>query len=201
MVLLRRQGQLSDVSACRVIAASAAALGCWAAGTASGKPLEDRLPIPGMCDASAAAPLGTSLFVAASDEDNILRVYHRNQAGPPTQTFNLNDFLKPQKNDRKSTSREQRRSVTSCIGFRRTAGTTEVRSVEPGAVFCHAIQAGRPAREHGVRRPTISNASGRPARSSSARKIRLRSRRGARAQIAGGLSISRAWQLLPMAPF
>jgi hypothetical protein len=66
----------------RVIAASAAALGCWAAGTASGKPLEDPLTYTGMCDASAAAPLGTSLFVAASDEDNILRVYHRNQAGP-----------------------------------------------------------------------------------------------------------------------
>ena len=35
----------------------------------------------GMCDASAAVPVGPSLFVVANDEDNILRVYKRDESG------------------------------------------------------------------------------------------------------------------------
>ena len=31
----------------------------------------------GMCDASAAVSLNADLFAVANDEDNILRVYHR----------------------------------------------------------------------------------------------------------------------------
>lgn len=43
----------------------------------------------GMCDASAAVPVGPSLFVVANDEDNFLRVYHSDISGPPVQTFDL----------------------------------------------------------------------------------------------------------------
>jgi hypothetical protein len=35
----------------------------------------------GMCDASAAVPVGPSLFVVANDEDNFLRVYKRDESG------------------------------------------------------------------------------------------------------------------------
>jgi hypothetical protein len=47
----------------------------------------------GTCDASAAVPVGPSLFVVANDEDNILRVYHSDISGPPVQTFDLASCL------------------------------------------------------------------------------------------------------------
>lgn len=47
----------------------------------------------GMCDASAAAALGSDLFVAASDENNTLRVYQRERPGPPVKSLNLDTFL------------------------------------------------------------------------------------------------------------
>jgi hypothetical protein len=46
-----------------------------------------------MCDASAAEALDANTFVVASDEDNVLRVYVRNQPWP-IQNIDLNDFLK-----------------------------------------------------------------------------------------------------------
>jgi hypothetical protein len=48
----------------------------------------------GMCDASAAVSLSAEMFVVASDEDNVLRVYRR---GKPdvVQTVPLDSFLKP----------------------------------------------------------------------------------------------------------
>ena len=49
----------------------------------------------GMCDASAAVALGPKLFVVASDEDNVLRVYRRDQPGKPVHTFDLAPFLQP----------------------------------------------------------------------------------------------------------
>jgi hypothetical protein len=49
----------------------------------------------GACDASAAVPVGPSLFVVANDEDNVLRVYHSDISGPPVQTFDLTPCLAP----------------------------------------------------------------------------------------------------------
>jgi hypothetical protein len=49
----------------------------------------------GMCDASAAVAVGRTLFVVASDEDNVLRVYRANKPGKPVHTFDLTSFLKP----------------------------------------------------------------------------------------------------------
>src|SRR5262245_32245849 len=48
----------------------------------------------GMCDASAAVSLNTDLFVVANDEDNILRVYHRQPGGMPSAAFDLTSFLR-----------------------------------------------------------------------------------------------------------
>jgi hypothetical protein len=51
----------------------------------------------GACDASAAVRLGgTAWFVAACDEDYILRVYDRSAPGPPAASVELVDFLKPE---------------------------------------------------------------------------------------------------------
>jgi hypothetical protein len=49
----------------------------------------------GFANASAAEPLGESMFVVADDEDNTLAVYDRVKGGSPLKTFELNDFLKP----------------------------------------------------------------------------------------------------------
>jgi hypothetical protein len=49
----------------------------------------------GMCDASAAVAIGSTMFVVANDEDNVLRVYRRNKAGKPVFTFDIGSFLKP----------------------------------------------------------------------------------------------------------
>ena len=49
---------------------------------------------PEMCDPSAAVAISDTLFVVASDEDNVLRVYARESSGAP-QRFDLNSFLKP----------------------------------------------------------------------------------------------------------
>jgi hypothetical protein len=44
------------------------------------------------CDGSAAVPIGTTAFIAASDEDNILRVY-KYGTSKPIKEFNLDGFL------------------------------------------------------------------------------------------------------------
>jgi hypothetical protein len=49
---------------------------------------------PEMCDPSAAVAIGDTLFIVASDEDNVLRVYRRGTSGSP-QRFDLNSFLRP----------------------------------------------------------------------------------------------------------
>src|SRR5882672_6181940 len=46
----------------------------------------------GMCDASAAVALDVNSFVVASDEDNVLRIYRRDQP-TPVQTVDLTAFL------------------------------------------------------------------------------------------------------------
>jgi Protein of unknown function (DUF3616) len=60
----------------------------WAEG-APQSPLEFR----GMSDASAGVALGGGLFVAADDEQNILRVYERSRPGEPVAAFDLGPYL------------------------------------------------------------------------------------------------------------
>lgn len=48
----------------------------------------------GMCDASAAVSLNADLFAVANDEDNILRVYHRQPGGLPAFSFDMTLFLR-----------------------------------------------------------------------------------------------------------
>jgi hypothetical protein len=47
----------------------------------------------GMCDASAAVSLNADLFAVANDEDNILRVYHRQPGSLPAFSFDMTLFL------------------------------------------------------------------------------------------------------------
>lgn len=47
-----------------------------------------------MCDASAAISLTADLFAVANDEDNILRVYHRQPGGLPAFSFDMTWFLR-----------------------------------------------------------------------------------------------------------
>jgi hypothetical protein len=47
----------------------------------------------GMSDASAAVALGEDVFVAADDENNILRIYKTNQTSGPVSTFDLTSFI------------------------------------------------------------------------------------------------------------
>lgn len=48
----------------------------------------------GMCDASAAVSLTPDLFAVANDEDNTLRVYHRQSGGLPAYSFDMTSFLR-----------------------------------------------------------------------------------------------------------
>jgi hypothetical protein len=47
----------------------------------------------GMCGASAAAAVGTNLFVVADDETSRLRIYRRDQGGPALDTVDLSGVL------------------------------------------------------------------------------------------------------------
>jgi hypothetical protein len=72
-----------------ILAAIAALSGySWAEGAPQG-PLEFR----GMSDASAGVALGGGLFVAADDEQNILRVYQRSRPGDEVAEFDLAPYL------------------------------------------------------------------------------------------------------------
>jgi Protein of unknown function (DUF3616) len=53
----------------------------------------------GMCDASAAIALSPSMFIAANDEDNILRIYAAHQSGLPIQAIDISDHLIPESKD------------------------------------------------------------------------------------------------------
>jgi hypothetical protein len=43
----------------------------------------------GISDASGAVPVGTNYFAVADDEDNCLRIYRRDEGGPPLRILNL----------------------------------------------------------------------------------------------------------------
>lgn len=62
----------------------------------------------GTCDASAAVRMSATLFVSASDEDYILRVYDRTVPGMPSATFDLAAFLEPGNPDEELTSTSSR---------------------------------------------------------------------------------------------
>jgi len=47
----------------------------------------------GMCDASAAVPVGGDLFVVGNDEDSVLRIYRRDQPGPSLHSQDFASFL------------------------------------------------------------------------------------------------------------
>lgn len=47
----------------------------------------------GMCDASAAVPLGSNLFAVANDEDNTLRIFKRDKSGEAIYSLDLSSFL------------------------------------------------------------------------------------------------------------
>ncbi len=47
----------------------------------------------GAADASAAAPVGSDIFVVADDEDNVLRVYKAGAGSLPISTYDLRAFL------------------------------------------------------------------------------------------------------------
>lgn len=47
----------------------------------------------GLCDASAAAALGGDFFAVADDEDNVIRVYHRQHGVLPAFSLDLTAFL------------------------------------------------------------------------------------------------------------
>lgn len=51
------------------------------------------LTFTGMSDASAAVALDADVFVAASDENNILRCYRQSQPGKPVFTYDLNPLF------------------------------------------------------------------------------------------------------------
>ena len=59
------------------------------------KPKQNCLEFMGMCDASAAEAIGSSRFIVASDEDNVLRVYSYTAPGKPVYSFDLSAFLRP----------------------------------------------------------------------------------------------------------
>ncbi len=61
---------------------------CVLAATAAG--LDETFVFTGTGDASAAVAVSGDRFLAASDEDNTLRLYRLSQPGPPVQTCNLN---------------------------------------------------------------------------------------------------------------
>ncbi len=62
--------------------------GFYATAAESLQILEPRV-YAGMCDASAGIELSHNSFVVACDEDNLLRVYRTDKAGPPVRQFDL----------------------------------------------------------------------------------------------------------------
>jgi Protein of unknown function (DUF3616) len=67
------------------------ALAAWC-GTAAAQ--QAPLEYSGICDASAAVAVGQDMFIVASDEDNVLRLYRRGEPNVK-QSFPLDSLLKP----------------------------------------------------------------------------------------------------------
>ncbi len=72
-------------------------IAAWSADNAGDDPrpftLGPAIKHSGCCDASAGVAVSSNLFLVANDEDNLLRVYRRDQPGPPVQAFESGRFL------------------------------------------------------------------------------------------------------------
>ncbi len=66
---------------------------CLPASAADKFHITDPRVYTGMCDASAAVPVSSNLFIVVSDENNVLRLYSADKSGPPIKKFDLNAFL------------------------------------------------------------------------------------------------------------
>jgi len=101
----------------------------------------------GMCDASAVVPAGGEWFVAADDEDSILRVYSRAQGGAAVRTFDLSSFLRCSPNHLKWTSKAPRRWAIVSTGSRPTPQQGRQTTPESPAVLRHntTVSNGMPA--------------------------------------------------------
>ena len=75
------------------IAALLALLGAPLAPVSAAKEM-NAVSYTGMCDASGAAALNSHFFAVADDESNWIRIYHREQGGPPVQCLDLTGFLR-----------------------------------------------------------------------------------------------------------
>ena len=70
----------------------------YAASKASDNP-EQTTWLHGSCDASAMADVGNGYFIAADDENNILRLYSSQQSGMPLRTFDSSGFANGSEGD------------------------------------------------------------------------------------------------------
>ncbi|MHC4323270.1 MAG: DUF3616 domain-containing protein, partial [Planctomycetota bacterium] len=57
------------------------------------EPAREVLVFRGTSDASAAVAVSEDMFVAADDENNILRIYETSGAGQPVDSFDMTSFL------------------------------------------------------------------------------------------------------------
>jgi hypothetical protein len=58
-----------------------------------GGPAGEELVFRGASDASAAVAIAENMFIVADDENNVLRIYRTDKAGPPVFSYDLTEFL------------------------------------------------------------------------------------------------------------
>jgi hypothetical protein len=85
--------------ACRASVSAVLALAVGAAGGEGA--VRGELVFTGMCDASAAVPLGSRHFAVADDEENVLRVYDADRGGAALRAVDLSPSLFPPKEKKK----------------------------------------------------------------------------------------------------
>ena len=76
-----------------IVVAGLAACSALGKSPKSAPRVSEPLTFSGMCGASAAAPVGADLFIAADDEANELRVYGRDHGGAALQVIDLSQAL------------------------------------------------------------------------------------------------------------
>ncbi len=147
----------------------------------------------GTCDASAAVRLGSSsMFVSASDEDFILRVYDREAPGLPSVTADLEAFLKPS-DPGKEPDIEGAAAVGNRIYWVTSHGRDKNRrrTEEPAAILCDVGDGNGTQRTHRACRAPLQTPPARPAGHAGAQRLRFGPRchagtRGARRVEHGG---------------
>ncbi len=89
-----RRFQLPIIAALVLLSLASAASAAEGAGETGRRPsIKHPWYYQGMCDASAAVRVSPDLFLAASDEDNALRLYSFDMPGRPLREFELDRFL------------------------------------------------------------------------------------------------------------